>query len=104
MESYLSCEGCTGPATGVGTSENMTHQVSLDERNVHWSIHGICTWAVVKAWQLCNVGVELLHTMHKLMHADALGLLEHVFDLIFFLLSHVDGKHNEEMEQHAIIK
>ncbi len=85
-------------------SENVTPQFSLGEQNVCRNGLGIGTWAVVEAWQLHNVGVELLHTMHKLMHADALGLLEHVCDVILLLLSRVDWKHGEKVEQHAIIK
>jgi hypothetical protein len=84
--------------------ENVTCQVSLGERNVCWSSCGIDTWAVIKARQLRNVSIELIHTMHKLMHADALGLLEHVRDIVLFLLSHVNGKHSEKVEQHTIIK
>ncbi len=84
--------------------ENVTHQISLGERNMCRSSCGIDTWAVVKAFQLCNVGVELLHTMHKLMHTDALGLLEHVCDVVPFLLRRIAEKHSEKVEHHAIIK
>jgi hypothetical protein len=84
--------------------ENMTPQFSLGEQNVHWNRSGIVTWAVAEAWHLHNVDIELLHTMHKLMHADTLGLLEHVHDVILLLLSRVDGKHGENVEHHAIFK
>ncbi len=84
--------------------EKITCQVSLGEQNIHQSSCGIDTWAVVKAWQLHNVGVELLHMMHKLTHADALGLLEHFCHVVPFLFSHVAAKHGEKIEHHAVIK
>jgi hypothetical protein len=34
--------------------------------------------AVVEAWHLGNVDVELLYTMHKLTYIDALGLLKNI--------------------------
>jgi hypothetical protein len=83
--------------------ENVTCQVSFSEQNICQSSRGIGTWAVVKAWHLCDVGVELIHMMHKPMHADALGLLEHVRDIVPFLLSRIAGKHGEEVEQHTVI-
>ncbi len=84
--------------------KNVSPQFSLGEQNVHRNHSGIGTWAVVEAWLLCNVGIELLHTMHKLMHADMLGLLENICETILLLLSRVDGKHGEKVKQHAIFK
>ncbi len=84
--------------------ENVTCQVSLGEQNIHQSSHGIDTWAVVKAWQLHDVGNELFHMLHKLMHVKALELHEHFHDIVSSLLSRVAGKHGEKVEQHTIIK
>ncbi len=56
------------------------------------------------AWQLCNIGVDLFFMLHKLMHADALGFLEHVCDVESFLLSCGVGKHGEKVEHHAVIE
>jgi hypothetical protein len=56
------------------------------------------------AGQLCYVGVELFYTLLKLMHADALGFLEHVCDVVLLLLSRVVGKHGVKVEHHAVIK
>jgi hypothetical protein len=58
--------------------KNVTHQISLGLRHIHGNCTGLGALAVVPARQLHNVGVELLHVLHKLMYADALGLLEHV--------------------------
>jgi hypothetical protein len=66
--------------------ENMTLQFSLSEQNIHLNNSGIVTWAVVEAWRLHDEGIELFHMTHKLMHADILGLLEHVCDIILLLL------------------
>jgi hypothetical protein len=84
--------------------ENVTRQVSLGEWSVCRGSCGIDTWAVVEACQLHDVGIDLLHTMHKLTHTDTLGLLEHVRDVVPFLLSCIDGEHGKKVEQHAIIK
>ncbi len=84
--------------------ENVTYQVSLCEWNIHWSCVGLDSWAVEPAWQLHDVGIELLHRLHKLMHADALGFLEHVCQVVPFLLSHVVGEHGEKVEHHTVIK
>jgi hypothetical protein len=83
---------------------NVTHQVSLGKRNICWSSLGVDTWGVAPAWQLHDVGVELLHTLPKLMHADALGFLEQVFQVVPFLLSRVAGKNGKKVEHHAVIK
>jgi hypothetical protein len=82
----------------------VTPQFSLGEQNVCQNGCSIGTWAVVEAWHLHNVGIELLHMMHKLMHADVLGFLEHICDIVLLLLGRVDGKHGEKVEQHAIFK
>ncbi len=47
--------------------------------------------AVVEAWHLGNVGIELLYTTYKLTYADALGLLKYIGDIVLFLLCHVMG-------------
>ncbi len=67
-------------------------------------ILGLASWAVVPVGQLRNVGVELFYMLHKLTHTDALGFLEHVHDVVPFLLSCVVGKHDEKVEHHAVIK
>jgi hypothetical protein len=51
-----------------------------------------------------QVGVVLLHMMHKLMHADALGLLELIYQVVPFLLSCIVGEQGEKVEHHAVIK
>ncbi len=84
--------------------ENVTPQFSLGEWNVCWNHSGICTWAVVEAWHLSNVGIELLYITLKLMHTNTLGLIEHACDVILPLLSRVDGKHGKKVEQHTIFK
>jgi hypothetical protein len=82
----------------------VTCQISHSEGNIHQSCVGLDTWAVEPAWQLRGVGVELLHTLHTLTHADALGFLEHVRQVVPFLLSRVVGEHGEKVEYHAVIK
>jgi hypothetical protein len=77
--------------------ENVTRQVSHGERNICGSSLGVHTWAVVVAWQLHDVGVELFHMLHKLTHADLLGLLEYVCQGVPLLLSCVVGKHGEKV-------
>ncbi len=84
--------------------KHTTPQFSLGERIVCWHCSGIGTWAVVEAWYLRNVGLELLYTMYQLMHTDMLGLLEHVGEIKLLLCSRIDGKHGEKAEQHAIFK
>jgi hypothetical protein len=61
-------------------------------------------WAVVPAGQLCNVGVELLYTLHKLTNADALGFLQHVHDIVPLLLSRAIGEHGEKVEHHTVFE
>jgi hypothetical protein len=84
--------------------KHVTPQFSLHERNICSSCNGIGTWAVVEAWHLRYVGIELLYTTYKLMHADMLGLLEHVGEVKLLLLSRVDGKHGEKEEHDATFK
>jgi hypothetical protein len=48
--------------------------------------------AVVEAWHLGNVGIELLYMMYKLMYVDALALLKYIGDIVLFLLCCVDGE------------
>ncbi len=84
--------------------KHVTPQFSLCERNVYGNRSSIGTLAVVEAWHLHNEGVELLYRMYKLMHADTLGLLENVGEVKPLLLSCVDGKHDEKVEHHAILK
>ena len=80
----------------VGThSENVTQQISLGKGHVHGNRVGLHAWAVVPAGQLRDVGVELLHTLHKLTNADALGFLQHVRDVVPLLLSRVVGEHGD---------
>jgi hypothetical protein len=64
--------------------ENMTCQISLGERNICWHHASIVAWAVVPAGQLHNVGIELLYALYKLVHANPLGLLEHIGKVVLF--------------------
>ena len=41
--------------------KNVTPQFTLGEWNVCWNCSGIGTWAVVEAWHLQDVGIELLY-------------------------------------------
>jgi hypothetical protein len=85
-------------------SQNVTHQISLNEGHVHGNYGSLHAWAVVPAGQLQDVEVELLHTLRKLMNADTLGFVEHVCDLVPLLLSRTVGEHGEEVEHHTLIK
>jgi hypothetical protein len=76
-------------------------QISIGKRYVDGNFTGLSAGAVEPAWQLRDVGVELFYTLHKLTHADALGFLEHVHDVITLLLGRVFGKHCEKVE-HAV--
>ncbi len=60
--------------------------------------------AVVEAWHLGNVGIELLYRMYKLMYVDVLGLLEYIGDVVLFLLSCVDGKRSEKVKHDTVFK
>jgi hypothetical protein len=60
--------------------------------------------AVVEAWHLGIVGIELLYTMYKLTYVDALGLLKYICDIVHFLLSCVDGKRSEKVKHAAVVK
>ncbi len=42
--------------------------------------------------------------LHKLMHADALGFLEHIHEVVSFLLTHIVGEHGEKVEHHEVIE
>jgi hypothetical protein len=70
--------------------KHVTPQISLCEWNVFRNRSGVGTWAVVEAWHLRNVGVELLYMTYKLTHADTLGLLEHIGEIKPLLLSRID--------------
>jgi hypothetical protein len=69
-----------------------------------WYDAGIVAWTVVPAWQLRNVGVELLYALYKLMYANLLGLLECVGKVVLLLLSCIVGKHGEKVEHHEVNK
>jgi hypothetical protein len=84
--------------------KNMTCQISLGKQYVHGNFTGLGAGAVEPAWQLFNVGVESFYMLHKLAHADALGFLEHAYDVVPLLLSCIVGKYSEKMEHHTIIK
>jgi hypothetical protein len=43
----------------------------------------------------------MLHMLHKLMHADALGFHEHICRVVPSLLSRVVGEHGEKVEHHG---
>jgi hypothetical protein len=60
--------------------------------------------AVIEAWHLGNVGVELLYMTYKLTYVDLLGLLKYIGDIVLFLLSCIDGKHSEKMKHDAVVK
>jgi hypothetical protein len=59
--------------------------------------------AVVEAWHLGDVGIELLYRTYELTYVDALGLLKYIRDVVLFLLSSVDGKHSEKVKHDAIV-
>jgi hypothetical protein len=83
----------------------VTHLISLREQHVHGDCPGLGAGAIEPAWQLCNLGVELFYMLHKLLtHADVLGFLEHVCDVVPLLLSRIVGKHSENVEHHTVIK
>ncbi len=83
--------------------ENVTCKISLGERNICWCHAGIAAQAVVPAGQLHNVGIELLYALYKLMYPNPLGLLEHVGEVILFLLSCVVWKHSEKVKHNALL-
>jgi hypothetical protein len=60
--------------------------------------------AVVEAWHLGNVGIELLYMTYKLTYVDALGLLKYIGDIVLFLLFRVDGEHGEKVKNDAVVK
>ncbi len=59
--------------------------------------------AVVEAWHLGNVGIELLHAMYKLTYIATLGLLKYIGDIVLFLLSCVDGKRSEKVNMMQLL-
>jgi hypothetical protein len=71
---------------------------------MHGNRTGLGTQAVETAGHLCNVGVELFYTLHKLMYAVALGLLEHLVYVLPLLLSRIAEKHCDKVEHYAVIK
>jgi hypothetical protein len=46
----------------------------------------------------------LLYSTYTLTYVDVLGLLKYIRDVVLFLLSRIDGKHGEQVEQHALVK
>jgi hypothetical protein len=84
--------------------KNATHQISLGKCYIHGNRTGLGTQAVEPARQLRNVGVELFYMLHKLMHTNVPGLLEHICDIVPLLLNRVVGKHGKKVEHHAVIK
>ncbi len=69
--------------------------------------------AIVEAWHLGNVSVELLYMMYKLTYVDVLRLLKyigdivlflHIGDIVLFLLSCVDGKRGEQVKHDVVVK
>ncbi len=84
--------------------ENMTCQISLSKQHVHGNRGRFCVQqAMIPAWQLQDGRVELLYGLHKLTNADALGLLEHIRDVVLLLLSHVIDKNSKKEEHHKIV-
>ncbi len=63
-------------------TQYMAPQLSLHEWDVLRLGAGIGVGAVVEAWHLGDVGVELLYTAYKLTNVDALGLLEYIGDIV----------------------
>jgi hypothetical protein len=55
--------------------ENVTPQISLGERNIHWHHDSIVAWAVVLAGQLRYIGIELLYVLYKLTYTNPWGFL-----------------------------
>jgi hypothetical protein len=89
----------------VGTHwENLTRQISLGKGHIHGNRVCLHAWAVVPAGQLQDLGIELFHTLYKLTNADALGLLQHIRDVVPLLLCRVVGEHGEKVEHHTVIK
>jgi hypothetical protein len=55
--------------------------------------------AVVEAWHLDDVGIELLYMTYKLIYVDVLGLLKYIGDIVLFLLCRIDGERGEQMSR-----
>ncbi len=83
--------------------KNLTHKISLSKSYIYGNPSGLGAWAVVPARQMCNVGVELLHTLHKMTNADLFGLLEHVCYVVLLCSAALLGN-GEKVEHHAVIK
>ena len=79
-------------------------QISLGKGHVHGNRVLLHAWAEVPAGQLQDVGVELLHVLHKLTNADAMRFFQRIYDLVPLLLSHAIGKHSEKVEHHTVVE
>ncbi len=79
----------------------MTCQISLCERNACRRHAVDITWALLPAGQLHKVGIELLYLLYKVAYANPLGLLEHIGEVILFLLSCIVQKHSEKVKHDA---
>jgi hypothetical protein len=42
--------------------------------------------------------------LHKLMHPDMLGFLEHLCNIVLLLFSCIVEKHGEKVEYYAVVK
>jgi hypothetical protein len=82
----------------------MAPQLSLREWDILRLGAGICVGAVVEAWHLGNVGIELLYMTYKLTCDDVLGLLKYIGDIVFFLLCCLDGERGEQVKHVAVVK
>ncbi len=60
--------------------------------------------AVLEAWHLGDIGIELLYTTYKLTYVDVLGLLKYIGDIVLFLLRCVDGNRSEKVKHDAVGK
>jgi hypothetical protein len=58
--------------------------------------------AVVEAWHLGDVGIELLYSTYKLMYVDALGLLKYIGDIVLLLLCRVDEERGEQVKHDTV--
>jgi hypothetical protein len=80
----------------------MSPELSFREWNILGFGAGIGVGAVVEAWHLLDVGIELLYLAYKLTYVDALGFLKYICYVVLFLLSRVDRKRGEQVKHHAI--
>jgi hypothetical protein len=60
--------------------------------------------AVVEAWYLGNVGIEMIYMAYKLTYVDVLGLLKYIGDILLLLLSCIDEKCTEKVKHDAVVK